>query len=282
MTREPLTFTSRFKNNALVIIDALGDTDLQTAIHLRDAIDDATSVSRPTYCNYFKVRSSAELFTILDDLTDRSKAGLLPILHIEAHGDKERGLEISTTGEMVHWDSLLPSLQAINKASRNNLGVVLAACFGLYAIKPLNIEEPCPFYFLIGPDEPVSAGDIDDMMKHFYLELGRTNSLDKAMKKVDTQFKQFHAEKFFYITFAKYMKRACIGTGAQRRVEHLVTMAAEGGAISNRASLRVIRKNARTFVRSQEHVFNRRAALFLHGRRSVSFVELQSFVRGDS
>ncbi len=68
----------------------------------------------------------------------------------------------------------------------------LAACWGLHAIAPLRIDRPAPFYFLIGPDKPVEAGHIDSVMPEFYRSLIETDSLDKAMTKVDVQFKQFH------------------------------------------------------------------------------------------
>lgn len=282
MARGALSFTSRFSNNTVIIIDALSDSDLQTATHLRDDICDATSASRPGYCHYFKVESALQFLSILDQINEQTKDGLRPIIHIEAHGDEHLGIQIGASGEMISWSQLLPKLQIVNKNSKNNLGVVMAACFGLYAIKPLQIQEPCPFYFLIGSDELVAAGYIDDAMRRFYIELNRSNSLDQAMKKVDAKFKQFHAEKFFYVTFAKYMKRACIGSGAQRRIERLMTEVIEGGALTNRASLRALRKSAKAFVRSQERAFNEHSSRFLHGRKSVTYEEFQRFVRGDA
>lgn len=280
MARGALEFSSRFSNNALVIVDALDESDLQTAIHLRDEIYDDTSASRPGYCHYLKVESASQFLAAIDQVNEQAKDGLRPILHIEAHGDEHLGIQVAASGEMVPWSQLLPKLQEINKNSKNNLGVVMAACFGLYAITPLRIEEPCPFYFLVGSDELVPAGYIDDAMRLFYLELNRSNSLDDAMMTVDVKFKQFHAEKFFYTTFAKYMKRACMGGGAQKRVERLLTEAVEGGAVTNRATLRALRKRAKDFVRSQERAFNEYSSRFLHGRKSVTYEEFRRFVRG--
>lgn len=280
MARGALSFTSLFSNNRLVIIDALGSSDLQTAIQLRDSIVDATSANRPDYCKYVKVERASEFLNALELINEQTKNGLRPILHIEAHGDEQLGIQIAMSGEHIPWTELLQKLQEINKNSKNNLGVVMASCFGLYAIKPLRIEEPCPFYFLIGSDEQISAGYIRDAMKLFYLELNRRNSLDDAMRKVDAKFKQFHAEKFFFITFAKYMKSACMGSGAKRRVERLLTEVVEGGAVTNRATLRALRKSARTFVRSHKRAFNQYSSRFLHGRKSVTYEEFEQFVRG--
>jgi len=283
MTSGPLTFQSRFANNALVIIDALAETDLQSARRLADDVMAmAASTNRPGYCHYFRVSSAAEFNQLLRDLLEQCNQGLRPILHIESHGDKDDGIQIGATGEMVSWPTIEAILREINKAAKNNLGVVLAACFGLHAITPIKIDRPCPFYFLIGPDKPVEAGFIDAAMPEFYREMLGTGSLDKAMAKVNIEFKQFHSEKFFHVSFAKYFKNACMGAGGARRVERLVTDAVNGGVVANRAHMRAVRKTAKSFVRSQEHVFNRRASIFLHGRRSVTFEEFQRFVRGQA
>lgn len=178
MARGALSFSSSFSNNQVIIVDALGESDLQTAVHLREEILDVTTENRPGYCQYFKVESAPQFLSVLDDINEQVKLGIRPILHIEAHGDEHEGIQIAASGEAISWPILLTKLREINKNSKNNLGVVMAACFGLYAIKPLRIEEPCPFYFLIGSDAPVPAGYIDDAMKLFYIELNRSNSLE--------------------------------------------------------------------------------------------------------
>ncbi len=83
MAHGALSFSSKFSNNSLVIIDCLGGADLQTAIHLRDEIDDAMSESRPGYCRYFKVTSASGFFDILELINTEAQSGLRPILHIE-------------------------------------------------------------------------------------------------------------------------------------------------------------------------------------------------------
>lgn len=281
MTNRGFSFSSNFSNNAVIIIDALGEADLQTAIHLRDALWDASPEIPAEYCKYFKVLSSSDLFAVLDEVCDQVKMGLKPIVHIEAHGDEHEGMLIAGSNEKIAWSLLLTTLRTINVHSGNNLGVVVASCFGLYLIESLSIHEPCPFFFLIGSDREVAAGEIDRVMKLFYLQLHASGSLDKAMNEVDADFKQFHAEYFFYKTFAGYMKRACMGAGAQRRLERLLTGVVERGGAVNRDSLRRYRAAARKFIRQPEDAFERYASRFLHGRNKVPFVLLNDFVRGN-
>ena len=144
MTRGPLAFQSKFTNNALVVIDALSDSDLQSARRLADDVGAmAAAEGRAGYCRYFKVRSAAELEGLLQEVHAQCHQGLRPILHVESHGDKLAGIEIGATGEMVPWSAIEVHFRAINKTTKNNLGVVIAACFGLHAITPLKIGERC-------------------------------------------------------------------------------------------------------------------------------------------
>ena len=278
MSQNHLSFRSHFSNNTLIIVDTLGVSDLQTATHLRDSLLD--SGIPKDYCRYFKINEPEELLTLLEEIREQCTHGLRPIIHVEAHGNKTEGIQVSTEGKYVPWEQLLPKFREINKESKNNLGVVMAACYGLYAIKPLSIKDgPCPFYFLIGPDELVNDNYIHTTMKLFYLELNRSNSLDAAMELVSDKFKQFHAEKFFYVSFAKYVKNACLGSGGKKRVERLLSKLTEDGKIANRENLRAARKRLKAAVKSPENAFNRHSEQFLHGRNSVTYEDFREFVK---
>lgn len=73
-----------------------------------------------------------------------------------------------------------------------------------------------------------------------------------------------------------------MGAGAQRRVERLLTEVIESGAVTNRATMCALRKNAKSFVKSSERAFNEHSSRFLHGRKSVTYEEFKRFVRGDA
>lgn len=280
MARRDLSFSSSFSNNVLIIMDGLADGEYQTAAHLRDHVLDM-STDRPGYCRYHRVGSADEILGLLDELPSQCANGLRPIIHIEAHGDKEKGLYLRQSGEFIPWGELLKRFLAINKASDNNLGVVMASCYGLLAIMTMKINQPVPFYFLIGTQTEIAAGDLEESMKGFYLEINRTGSLDEATKKLDSQFRQLHCEKFFYETFAKYMKRNCVGAGKRKRIEDVITAALNTGAVqNNRATLRALRKNAKVYFKSEESSFNKIADRFLHGRRSVEYTQFEQFVKG--
>jgi hypothetical protein len=274
------SYNSSFLNNSVQIIDGLRSDELQTATHLKDGLSDLNYEMETPYCQYHKVESRANFIVTLGEIRQQCALGLKPIIHIEAHGDNELGLSISDARELVSWTALCHSLRAINILTKNNTGVVMAACHGLYAIKPLTIHDPAPFYFLIGSEGEITAGELDSQMKKFYMSLFATSSLSVAMNEVDKRFQQFHAERFVCIALGRLLKSGCMGHGAKARVERYVTEAVKSGAPVNRESLRKIRKKAKKAVKPSRGLFERYARPFLHGRCNIYYGDFLAFLRG--
>jgi hypothetical protein len=277
-----LTFTSRFANNAVILVDLLAESDLQTAQRLSEELDPLRLSDGSHYCRYRKISSAQQLRSLLVWVEEQCRLGLRPIIHFEAHGSQNDGLMIGGEGEWIGWGEIAAQLLQINTIAENNLGVVMASCFGFYAIKPITIKKPAPFYFLIGATSTVAAGIIQDRMGRFYKKLFDQRSLDDAMTEVGEEFRQFHAELFFCISFGKYIKQCCVGAGASRRVERLVSDAFASGVYRSRDNLRALRRSAKTFVKSsdrQRATFYRVARYFLHGKVSMDFEEFERFVK---
>ncbi|MES5324533.1 hypothetical protein [Alcaligenes phenolicus] len=272
-------FESRFSNNSVIVLDALRSSDMQTARRLEEALFPLKHEDGTAYCRIIKTPDRQSFISTLQSIEEECRLGLKPILHIEAHGDKVAGLEIGDQQEVVIWQELENELTKINKSTGNNLGVVLATCWGLYAISPLKIYNPSPYFFLIGPDKIVSAGYIDDQMKEFYKTLFNSSSLDAAMVKVAQEFKQYHSEQFFCHVFATYLRNGCMGKGAASRVERLLSEAIERGASNNRETRRKFRRSTRSSVKPSKETFTRHAHLFLHGKVPVSYESLLQFVQ---
>lgn len=272
-------FESRFSNNAVVVLDALRSSDMQTARRLEEELFLLKHEDGTAYCRIIKTIDKQSFMSALQSIGLECKRGLKPILHIEAHGDKVAGLEIGDEKEIITWQELEDELAKINEYTGNNLGVVLATCWGLYALSPLKIANPSPYYFLIGPDKIVAAGYINDQMQKFYKVLFESSSLDAAMATVAQEFKQYHSEQFFHRVFATYLRKACMGRGAARRVERLLSAAIEQGAPNNRETRRRLRRSAKDFVKPSKDSFARRARHFLHGKVPVTYESLFQFVK---
>jgi hypothetical protein len=276
------TFSSRFANNAVFVIDLLGPNTMQTARRLSEDLDPLKMPDGSPYCHYNKVSSVVELKALLTWIETHCHQGLRPIIHFEAHGSQNDGLQIGASSEWISWAEISEQLLSINNITKNNLGVVMASCFGFYAISSITIKRPAPFYFLIGSTTEVSAGYIQENMVGFYRELFDQRSLDDVMAHVESQFQQFHSEKFFCITFGKYLKQKCVGSEASRRVENMISNVFESGVPRSRENLRELRRSAKAFVKSSERqkdAFYRQARNFLHGKVPMDFDAFERFVK---
>lgn len=278
--REVFSVKTTFDSTGVVIIDGLGPNDMQTAGTLYEALMHLRDVHGGEFATLRKVEDRESFLAILNGLREKCRQGLRPIIHIEAHGDRELGLAIGASHELVAWSELAAALAEMNAITRNNLGVVISACHGFYAIQDLDIQKPCPFYFLIAPTEEVTAGLIAEQMPAFYQTLLATHSFEHAEKRIDSKrFQTFLAEKFFCMAFARHLRDHGIGKGAKRRVEESLTKAVNEGLARNREARRHFRARFRKYIRSPEPTYNQMSREFLHGRTSGNFIALRDFVR---
>jgi hypothetical protein len=132
---------------------------------------------------------NAESVPLLEDalgkIEQATHSGMRPILHFDMHGSKENGLEIAETKKFASWPLVVKKLQAINIASHNNLCVVSGSCFGLHAIRQVTINEACPFYVLIAPENEVSFGFLEDHTVPFYTDVFSAGDLIKSYDRKD-------------------------------------------------------------------------------------------------
>jgi hypothetical protein len=102
--------------------------------------------------------------------------GIIPLVHLEAHGS-ENGLSDSREGENVlTWDELTKPLQRLNLATRCNLIVLVAACQGyaglLAFINAFKESRPtAPALVIAGPYDDLRGDELLLGSKEFYRRL---------------------------------------------------------------------------------------------------------------
>lgn len=273
----PFRAKTNFRCSGVVIIDALAASDLQTARRLFDDLTHLRDEDGASYVQYFKATTKAELVSILAAIRSAALCGFKPILHFEAHGSKGIGLHIGAGHESISWQELGERLREINIASRNGVGIVMAACFGFEQLEAIDILKPCPYNFLIGPPEEVQSGFIDDRMSLVYRELFASRSLERAIALLNDKFVRFQAELFFCTVFVRYLRNNCTGSNAARRVEALLSRAIGEGLAPDRQRRRELRKTFKTLIRKPEADYYRMSRRFLHGKRTVQYEEVLAF-----
>lgn len=277
-------FTTFFDNNAVFVIDALGENDMQTGLKVYNKLRDLRDYAghKEHIVERVQITDGGDLRTVLDQIRMRcANDGLRPILHFESHGD-ERGLEIGETQVHVSWDVLETLLRPINVACEGHLGVVMSVCQGLYAIRPVKLHRHAPFLFLVGTQEKILQGALADQLPAFYEELFASGELDTALEKVPS-CKPFHAEKLLASGVAGYFKTACMGAGAAQRAEELLTGSKWLlGGFESVEQMRDMRQAAKQKIKSDvsAEILQRYAEPFLGRRRcSFSFEEMLAWLK---
>jgi len=273
-----MRFETEFLNSGIFIIDVLKDSDLQTGRRLYEDITTFNGFSESPSIEYRKAYRRNELLCVLDEIKEYCRLGGYPIIHFEAHGGKDGGIYIGNEEENVSWQELVEILREINVISRNNVGVVMAGCYGLYAILPTEALKPTPFYFLLGCDRSIGAGDLEKNIFRFYKELFKTGMLTDAMKIVCKSFTTFLAEKEFTVAMITYFRDQARGEGKAKRVETTLTEWVRRNPVHTPEELREFRSRLKVFYKPSIDEFYRNADVFLHGRFSVDADEVLTFL----
>lgn len=230
---------------------------------------------------FYEPSTAAEVLAALDNIGGRARAGWLPVIHLDVHGSPERGIEVAQSGEFVGWPEIAAKLRAINIATRNNLCVISGACFSFIVVKQIDESLPAPFFILLAPEEEILAGDVEEKTVAFYRSM--FNGLD-ILSAHETYFSEelrvFHCERMVAIVLARYIDIACIGRNAERRKEHLLSMAFERGVPNVRANRRKLRKHAEQQIKPNERLIQRFVTSFLIGKTpTFTVADLERFVR---
>lgn len=145
-----------------------------------------------------------------------SQSGVVPVLHIEAHGGPE-GLAPSrdAEGELLPWTELTIPLQKLNTATKCNLILVVVTCLGFAAIQALTQGPRAPAVALIGPNATVNESDLLLGAKEFYRRFmdknpGLTYIAESASREMRTS--DFEIEPFATLAYEALVEKLVRGT----------------------------------------------------------------------
>ena len=213
--------------SAIYVIESLGSGDRKTGeilyydkiVHLCEANSLGHALAKPV--------DAIGLRMVLRSIAQecRENPAILPLIHIETHGCTNRDGLVLASGEFFSWADLAEECRTINFICRNNLIVVLAACFGLEVIRVdalARIGSVSPFFALVGPPERVSAGRIEAAFPAFYDLLFADGDMAKAMGSINADFGDFMCERLFLRVIARYFKDNCMGDALTKRIDDLV------------------------------------------------------------
>lgn len=206
--------------NKIAIIQSLPKNNRPTGTRLCEdieAVNDYYDLQLKIELHNIKTKN--DFNNLLSKLANEARtAGLLPILHIETHGD-EHGLQFSS-GEQITWTEIKAPLTELNIQTKNNLFVTLAACKGAYLINVLGLTDRAPCCGLIGPTIDIHTCDVEHY-GIFYRELLTTGDGDGAakllMESCPNSFYFTSVELFFKKVFKKYLVESCTKQAIKKR-----------------------------------------------------------------
>jgi hypothetical protein len=224
----------------LWVIESLPFGELRTGKNLFDnQLGKAKQVQNDLIVEFADPITKVELFEVLERIRNEALNGIYPMIHLECHGCED-GLG-TASGELVEWDEIREILIEINRSTKLNLMIVIAACNGAHLVKVSTKLDAAPFWAIIGPEVEVSAGHIRDNFGKFYESFFSDLDGDKALNilnegatHLERTYHFLSAAGLFSRAYRTYYKSHCAGKGKKERIEHLVTEALKNPEVNKR------------------------------------------------
>lgn len=163
-----------------------------------------------------KVASEKEFRAELCELIQLAKeTNDKPILHIETHGYDDASGIVFADGSDCLWSDLKPLLVELNEATKFNLLVCFASCFGAWSLGMIRPMDPAPCWGLIGPSESTNGPELLGGFRAFYRPLLVDQDADAGTQALtswslnDGYFLVEIAENWFYKLIDGYLKKDC-------------------------------------------------------------------------
>ena len=195
----------------IAVLQSLPVGEMQTGKRLSE---DVATINlfhdRGLEVNLFNVTTKASFIDCLRQLEEEAKRGVWPLLHLECHGaDGKTGIVLADNS-YLGWSELKPYFTAINIATRCNLVIVMAACYGGYLGEFILPTDRAPCWAMIGPTDMVFPQELKSGFTAFYSQFLGTLNGDKSLESLQStrlQSGRYYfapAGAFFKYVFANY------------------------------------------------------------------------------
>jgi hypothetical protein len=171
--------------NQILVVDSIPTDEYNTGKHLYEDLQTYAIAYAPSpSVRYIRVESADEFVKcILTCRKDAEEHDIIPMLHIECHGDED-GFQFAD-GSLAYWDELKTPITELNVATGLNLMITVAACTGGALAKVISMDDRAPFWGLIGPTRTLVAEELEKAYPALYLTLLSTKAPSKAVEAMD-------------------------------------------------------------------------------------------------
>lgn len=252
-----------FRFDSVWVVESLRPGDPKTGEKLfDDVIVPAASRWSDVHVNFRQSPTRVEFATALHEIAESAESEFRwPVIHLETHGSPA-GVELGS-GEFVTWRELREPITRINRATRLNLVVTLAACSGAEMIRVLSHLDAAPFLYVSGPRGRRKADDLLLDFSAFYSEFLSSLNMRSAFDLLNGTdhpegwtYPVLSAEFFFRAVFREYLGVDCTEEELIDRENEIVAKIARREG-PNLARLPVVRDSVRSLLRDHTSHFNR-------------------------
>jgi hypothetical protein len=220
---------NRINFHTIQIIEWLRPGDRRTGWELFDELEPLGIASKPEVeVKFWRVTTRDEFIERLRGLeANVGASGRIPLLHIETHGS-DSGIGVSPE-EGIIWADLMEELIALNRLTRLNLTVILAACEGIWGVQMSQpARRAAAFRGLIGPHRRVMPGEIAAACHAFYRTAFGANggdafkAMNDAVDPATETFLAISAETDFKVIFRGYLETLCTPEAIEQRLDGIM------------------------------------------------------------
>lgn len=168
------------KFNHVIIVESLRPYDEKTGTQLHKFISELPSVrALKMPVSLEQITSSTHFHHLIRGMVKSAREdGLLPVLHVECHGDDEE-LQF-TDGSTMSYVQLSRLLLQLNRATNLNVVAGFAACSGGFFLREMNLLRRCPVRLMVGPSDEIDYPTLLQGFKVFYQTMFDTVSIADA------------------------------------------------------------------------------------------------------
>lgn len=262
----------------IAVLQSLPSGEMRTGRRLYEDVETINLFhSRGLEIQFLDVPTKPDFLASLSQLQREAAAGTYPLLHIECHGSSDQTGIILADKSFLAWAELKPYFTAINVATRCNLLIVLAACYGGHLGQIILPTERAPCWALIGPTDKVLPHELLSSFNSFYTTFLGTLDGDKSLESLSTKKLQngrytfIPAGGFFKIAYAKYLAEHCTPNELDKRASKLSRKLRKMGSAVRPGKGAIRRLMRRTEAPSYEKYFRQFFMIDLYPENAERF-----------
>ena len=219
-----------FRFNKIYVVESLQD-ERQTGKELYDDIINRRSYYHSALATEFvKVLSLEDWNNTIEKIVQETKDNhVIPILHFELHGSSNHDGLVLAEGDLIPWRDFVSDMRRINIETQNNLFITMGICFGMDILYYTSLEEPSPFWGIIGSLYALQNDDIYIRYSEFYDEFLQSFDITKSLlclfkanPNSPQEYSFVNAPELFRMIYKNYLKTQFTSDAIKKRISDTI------------------------------------------------------------